>query len=299
MDQHLLTFGGDSAALAPVSPMLEMGAYEALWCRSGITFPRLAALFRANPSSLPSDLVERHEALESAEQAMGLLRARGIKRFGVRVHRSGEYPAKLRDARHPVELLYFQGWWDLVETRCVAVVGTRHPTPEGIRRAQAIAKLLVQDNYTVVSGLAAGIDTAAHSAALDAGGRTIAIIGTPLGTTYPPQNAALQARISRELLVISQVPIVRYSRQSPLQNRLFFPERNVTMSALTEATVIIEAGNTSGTLIQARAALQQKRKLFILDSCFQDTNLTWPKRLQDQGAIRVSEYDELRAALAS
>jgi DNA processing protein len=87
--------------------------------------------------------------------------------------------------------------------------------------------------------------------------------------------------------------------QSPLQNRLFFPERNVTMSALTEATIIVEAGNTSGTLIQARAALHQKRKLFILDSCFRDPALTWPERLRKRGALRVRDYGEIRAALAS
>jgi DNA processing protein len=157
----------------------------------------------------------------------------------------------------------------------------------------------LETSYTVVSGLAAGIDTAAHTGALDAGGRTIAVLGTPLGKTYPASNAALQERIAREFLVISQVPVVRYSKQTPIQNRLFFPERNVTMSALTKATVIIEAGNTSGTLIQARAALHQKRKLFILESCFRDPTLTWPERLQKQGAVRVRDYAEIRAALAS
>jgi DNA processing protein len=243
-------------------------------------------------------LIGQAEAVDTADQALALLRAGGAARIGVRIHGAGEYPAKLRDAKHPVELLYFQGWWDLVETRCVAVVGTRRPSAEGVQLANQLARSLVADNFTVVSGLAAGIDTAAHAAALEAGGRTIAVLGTPLGTTYPPANAGLQERIAHEFLVISQVPIVRYAKQTPFQNRFFFPERNVTMSALTEATIIVEAGNTSGTLIQARAALHQKRKLFILDRCFRDGTLTWPQRFEKQGAVRVRDYTEIRAALA-
>jgi DNA processing protein len=298
MAQMKLSFT-NSVADAPVTPMLEMGAYESLWLRHGMTFTKIASLFRENHSQRPSDLVEEREAREAADTALALLHRRNTTRFGVRVRQAGEYPAKLRDAQHPVELLYYQGWWDLIETRCVAVVGTRHPTPEGAQRAKTVARSLVADNFTVVSGLAAGIDTAAHTAALEAGGRTIAVLGTPLGTVYPRDNAALQARIARDFLAVSQVPIVRYSEQSPAQNRLFFPARNVTMSALTEATIIIEAGNTSGTLIQARAALQQKRKLFILDSCFRDSSLTWPARLEEQGAFRVRDYGEIRAALSS
>jgi DNA processing protein len=93
---------------------------------------------------------------------------------------------------------------------------------------------------------------------------------------YPPENRELQQQIADRHLVISQVPIVRYSQQHFRGKKHFFPERNVTMSALTEATIIVEAGETSGTLIQARHALKQKRTLFILDSCFQNPSLSWP-----------------------
>jgi len=151
--------------------------------------------------------------------------------------------------------------WDprLAESsRTTRVVGTRKPSAEGIRRAQALARHLVGDGFTVMSGLATGIDTAAHRATLDAGGRTIAVVGTPLGELYPHSNAALQDEIIRDHLLITQVPVLRYARQTWRHNRLFFPERNVTMSALSEATMIVEAGETSGTLIQARAALAQR-----------------------------------------
>ncbi len=89
------------------------------------------------------------------------------------------------------------------------------------------------------------------------------------------------------------MPVLRYHRQEPPRNRYFFPERNVTMSALTEATIIVEASDTSGTLTQARAALHQGRKLFILSSCFDKPGLTWPSRFEKQGAIRVRDFDDL------
>lgn len=280
-----------------ISPWLEMGAYEALWLEHGATFKTIAERFRARPDAIPSDFVLPSVAEKCAEKAIGILRETGIDKFGVRVHGAGEYPRRLRDANHPIELLYYQGWWDLVETRSVAVVGTRKPTPQGRSRAAQLVKHLVEERFTVVSGLAAGIDTVAHKTAIAEGGRTVAVIGTPLGNTYPPENSKLQERIGEEFLLISQIPILRYMSQHPRQNRLFFPERNITMSALTEATIIIEAGETSGTLTQARAALQQGRKLLILDSCFQNSSLTWPKRFQERGAIRVKSYEDVRRAL--
>lgn len=284
-------------AVSPVSPRREMGAYEALWLEPGATFRTIAARFAADPAALPSDFVDPGTAERCADETLARLKASGVVRFGVRVHHAGDYPRKLRDARHPVELLYYQGGWELVETRCVAVVGSRKASEEGCRRAAVLARELVRKNFTVVSGLAEGIDTAAHQSALDHGGRTVAVIGTPIGQCYPRDNAALQARIASEHLLISQVPVLRYARQAPPQNRLFFPERNVTMSALTEGTVIVEAGETSGTLTQARAALHQGRKLFILDSCFTRPGLTWPERFLAEGAIRVRSADDLWAAL--
>ena len=148
-----------------------------------------------------------------------------------------------------------------------------------------------------MSGLASGIDTVAHETAIEEGGRTIAVIGTPLSHVYPKDNAELQREIAREFLLISQVPVKRYERQDYRRNRLFFPERNITMSALTEATIIVEAGETSGTLIQARAALNQGRKLYILDNCFRK-GLSWPQKFADKGAIRVVDYDDIRKQLS-
>ncbi len=279
--------------------MREMGAYEALWDQQGSSFKTIADMFRQRPEAIPSNFVSQSKIVEYSARAMAHLREAEIHRFGVRVHGAGEYPLKLRDATHPIELLYFQGWWDLVETRSVAVVGTRNPTPEGEARTRKLVKNLVEDKFTIVSGLAKGVDAIAHVTAIESGGFTISVIGTPISVFYPKENADLQKYIAENFLLISQVPICRYAKQRPNLNRIFFPERNVTMSALTEATIIVEAGETSGTLIQARAALSQGRKLFILDSCFRNPILTWPEKFEKMGAIRVREYDDIKVHLVS
>ena len=285
--------------LSAISPFHEMGAYEALWSSPKTTFKSLAEKFASHPGSIPSSFVPEDQAHEYAVSVKQKFEEAGIHNFGVRVHGGAEYPEKLQDAVYPVELLYYQGWWDLVESPSVAVVGTRHPTRKGCARARKLVKQLVQDEFTIVSGLATGIDRVAHTTAIEEGGRTIAVIGTPLSHFYPKDNAELQRYISKHFLVISQVPLQRYESQDYRYNRTFFPQRNVTMSALTEATIIVEASETSGTLFQARAALLQKRKLFILDSCFRNTRLTWPKKYAAKGAIRVKDYDDIRQHLSN
>ena len=147
--------------------------------------------------------------------------------------------------------------------------------------------------------LSQGNDRVAHETAIEEGGRTIAVLGTPISHAYPAENRELQEKIAREFLLISQVPIKRWKSQGPKQNRIFFPERNITMSALTEATIIVEAGETSGTLVQARHALKQGRKLFILDSCFNNPDITWPHRFAEEGAIRVRNYDDISRHLSA
>ena len=291
-----LTANGDGRRT--ISPFRELGAYESLWQDTEATFKSIAEKFAEQPGSVPSDFVPEGEAARNAESVYEKIMASSSTKFGIRVHGAAEYPAKLRDAKYPVELLYFQGWWDLVDSRSVAVVGTREPSSEGQARTRKLVRALVDDNFTIVSGLAKGVDTVAHTTALESGGRTVAVIGTPLSHNYPKNNAALQREIAENFLVISQVPVLRYESQDYRFNRGFFPERNKTMSALTEATIIVEAGETSGTLIQARAALEQGRKLFILDSCFENSALTWPAKFEKKGAIRVRDYDDIRNALS-
>jgi DNA processing protein len=285
-----------------VFPMREMGAYEWLWSQgnneSKPSFKTLATLFDQNPGALPSDLVSYEDAIECAQKVLERFHKNGVESFSVRFNGIGDYPVGLRDAAHPLEMLYYQGEWDLVYSpKRIAIVGTRSPSEEAIRRTRKLVSLLVQDNFTIVSGLAKGVDTVAHQTTIEHGGETIAVIGTPLDHVYPKENAELQQQIARDYLLISQVPVLLYATRSWMWNRGFFPERNVTMSALTQATVIIEAGETSGTLIQARAALAQKRKLFILESNFHKQGLSWPHRFEEKGAIRVRDIDDIREAL--
>jgi DNA processing protein len=284
--------------------MREMGAYEWLWARDSSdftpSFKAVAELFERHPGAHPSDLVDEADAMSCAREVLGRFERKGIKDFGVRLNGVSDYPSALRDAAHPLEMLYYQGEWDLAfSPKRIAIVGSRNPSEEGSRRARKLVSMLVKDGFTIVSGLAKGIDTVAHETAIDAGGETIAVIGTPLDQTYPRENAELQSRIARDFLLVSQVPVLLYARRSWQWNRLFFPERNVTMSALSQATVIVEASDTSGTLIQARAALAQGRKLFILESNFQRAGLTWPHRFLERGAIRVSDLEDIRSVLNS
>ena len=297
--QRKLELDGAKFENRPVSPFLEMGAYEYLWTQRKTTFKSLSSKFKERPGSVPSDFVQdKEEAHECAKFVRSRFFDTSIDWFGIHVHGAGEYPQKLRDAKYPIALFYYQGWWDLVASRSVAVIGTRKPSREGLTRTRQVVRELVKNKFTVVSGLASGIDTAAHETVMEENGNTIAVLGTPLSHVYPKENQELQKTIAKHKLVISQVPVKFYESQDYRSNRTFFPERNVTMSALTEATIIIEAGETSGTLFQARAAVNQNRKLFILDSCFRNVHITWPEKYVKKGAIRVRDYDDIAKHLA-
>ena len=272
-----------------VNSFLEMGAYEYLWERHG-TWGRLEKFLLSSPHEKVSELVAETDARRCAERAHQVLRKAGIRRFGMRTRTEAEYGDKLRAAAPALPCLYFQGYWNFTEMPSVAVIGTRKPTEEGMRRARRLTKLLVRDRYAIVSGLAKGIDTVAHETALAEGGVTIAVMGTPLQQQYPAENRQLRDELAARHLVLTQFPVVSEVRP------YFFPERNKTMSALSGATIIVEAGEKSGTRAQAKAALEQGRPLFILDSCF-ERGLGWPEKFAAQGAMRVRDYEEMRQRL--
>jgi DNA processing protein len=171
-----------------------------------------------------------------------------------------DYPPNLRAVHDRPPMVFVAGRLTPADAHGVAVVGARQATRGGTERARAIAEHLVDRGFTVVSGLAAGIDTAAHTSALARGGRTVAVIGTGLARSYPPQNEALQCRIASEYAVVSQFwPDAPPSRRS-------FPMRNAVMSGITLATVVVEASDTSGARMQARLARAQGRPVFLLAS---------------------------------
>ena len=282
-----------------ISPKLEIGAFEALWDNDISSFKQLRDKLKNEHASLASELVNPETALQFYKKTIDRLNKSGVESFGVRIDGTSDYPNKLHDADHPLFLLYFQGMWDLAFAPGIAVVGTRKPSEHGKIRAKKLVTKLVEKGYTIYSGLASGIDTIAHRTALAIGGRTVAVIGTPLSHNYPKENFDLQKEIATKHLLVSQVPVIRYDQNNPKFNRFYFPERNKTMSAMSEATVIVEAGETSGTLIQAGAALKQGRKVFILNNCFENPALSWPQKLEQKGAIRVRECEDIEQALGS
>ena len=192
------------------------------------------------------------------------------------------------EARNAPKILFIEGDRSLLEAGPrVAVIGARHATDEGIRRTKRLVRQLVENGVTVVSGLAEGVDTAAHQASLETGGRTIAVIGTPLDKSYPAKNSQLQAFLSKKHLVISQFAI-----GTPTQPKNF-PQRNRTMALVSHASVIVEAGESSGSLSQGWEALRLGRPLFILRSIVDNSELKWPIQMLEYGASILTEVEDV------
>lgn len=173
----------------------------------------------------------------------------------------------------------------------VSIVGSRNASNDALRRTRVLARSLVERGMIVVSGLAIGIDTVAHETALEFGGHTIAVLGTPLDEFFPSQNRQLQERLMQHELVVSQFP-----PGSPIQPKNF-PIRNRTMALLSDATIIVEAAEKSGTVHQGWEALRLGRLLFILENLAVKPGLSWPSEMLRYGA-QVLSRENLELALA-
>lgn len=173
----------------------------------------------------------------------------------------------------------------------VSVVGSRSPSPAGIRRTRRLARELVRRDVVVVSGLARGIDTVAHETAIDCGGRTVAVLATPLDRATPPDNSRLQQRIIRDHAAVTQFP-----PGAPIL-KMNFAIRNRTMALLSAATVIVEAGPNSGTRYQGWEALRLGRPLFIPESVVKSADIQWLEELRRNGA-EILDDDDIADALA-
>ncbi len=279
------------------SPRDEMIAFETLWAIEGMTDGKLSKLFKG--TARPSEILRDKMGFIDSELKLRVTHyLNSLKdNFSISINGDHQYPKKLREAQHPTELFYYKGEIDLLENNCVSIIGSRKCSHKGKLRTKRLTKLLVENGYTIVSGLAAGVDTIALETAIAEGGKVIGVIGTPINKYYPKENKDLQNLISREHLLISQVPFYKYSYEPFQKRKNNFPRRNATMSAISQGTVIIEASDTSGALIQARAATQQGRKLFILNSCFEEPSISWPKKYEKAGAVRVEEIEDVIHAL--
>ena len=198
------------------------------------------------------------------------------------------YPTSLLDIDDPPLMLYVQGsdaaWHGLCQTPCLAIVGSRNPTPQGADNAKAFSRSLTQSGLCIVSGMALGVDAAAHRGALDIAQSTlptIAVVGTGLDRVYPAQHATLAQAIAARGLLISEYPL----GTAPLAAH--FPRRNRLISGLARATLVVEAALQSGSLITAQQALEQGKDVFAIPGSIHSTQARGCNALIKQGAQLV------------
>lgn len=196
------------------------------------------------------------------------------------------YPKLLLNTSDAPPYLFLKGDIHLLEEKSVCVVGSRNASGEGMNNTERIVRSLIKRNIVVNAGLAKGIDTATHTTALKYGGKTIAVIGTPINQYYPKENKKLQQEIEKKGLVISQFPPCN------VINRWNFPTRNGTMSGISLATIIMEAGETSGALKQADYALKQGRDVLIPNSAIKNPLIKWPAKYVQRGAKAFTTLKE-------
>lgn len=203
------------------------------------------------------------------------------------------YPPLLRDIADPPLLLYCKGRVDLLAGTAVAIVGSRNATAQGAANARAFARALSEAGITVVSGLALGIDAAAHEGALGAIGATVAVVGTGADRIYPRRNDGLARRIAEEGCLISEYPL----GMGPLAAN--FPKRNRVISGLSSAVLVVEAAAASGSLITAHVAIEQGRDVFALPGSIHAPLAKGCHKLIKEGAALVDTVEDVLLALHS
>jgi DNA processing protein len=198
-----------------------------------------------------------------------------------------DYPTNLRLGYDRPPFLFVRGRLPPSGTRSLAVVGTRSASPEGLEQARRLADGLARRDVTVVSGLALGIDAAAHEATLAAGGSTVAVMGTGIRLVYPREHAELASRI----VEAGGALVSQFFPESP-PTRFRFPLRNRTMSGLALGTAVVEASHTSGARMQARLALEHGKRVFLVSGLV--TREKWAQRLLERpGVTEVSSVDQI------
>jgi DNA processing protein len=229
---------------------------------------KLAAGFRAADPTREWELVRRH----------------GVT---VAIRGDADYPARLETIDDAPPLLYLRGEITAADANAVGIVGSRHCTGYGRRMAERLAAGLARAGVTVISGLARGIDGVAHRAALDAGGRTIAVLANGLSTVYPPEHADLAGQVARAGAVITETPMTVDPQPG------MFPARNRIISALSRAVVVVEANERSGALITATHAAEQGREVFAVPGNADSPASAGCLELIRKGARMVRSADDI------
>lgn len=268
--------------------------------RESLAFLSLMRVDGLGPAGIRA-LWEEHGSGEAASAAVGAAaheaRAREIlahaRRLGLRTLPLGgpRYPPPLMDLQDPPPVLHVlgSGWPD--PARCVAVVGTRRATPYGLEIARSLGRDMARWGWTVVSGMASGVDAAAHAGALDGGGNTIGVLGTGHVHEYPRTNRRLYARMRERGWLVSEFD----PAAGPLRHT--FPQRNRIIAALSRAVVIVEAGHRSGALITARCALNTGREVLVVPSRLGDPAARGSLRLLRQGAAVLTDVRDVFDAI--
>lgn len=208
---------------------------------------------------------------------LNLLSTQGVRLVAIS---DTEYPSNLLCIHNPPPLLFVRGTLRNEDVRAVAVVGARSAGAEGVELARELSRELVKRDVVIISGLAEGVDTAAHHGAMDGNGRTIAVFGTGIERIYPVVNRELAAQVARSGACLSQF----WPRQSP--TRWTFPVRNIVTSGLSLATVVVEAGETSGARLQAMEALKHGKRVVLMKHLVDRQQ--WARDLFDEPAVAVA-----------
>ena len=260
----------------------KFGSIEAAW-----KAPEDALIFAGLPQKALQNLL-RIRAQTNLEEIWNKLQQKGIQVF---TWEDDDYPRRLLQIDQPPPVLYVHGSLIPEDEVGVAVVGTRRLSPYGQQVAGELATFLAANRITVVSGLARGIDRAAHEAALKAGGRTLAVLGSGVDVIYPPEHANLAKRMIEQGGLISD-----YAPGTP-PDGINFPPRNRIISGLSMAVVVVEADEKSGALITANFAAAQGREVFAVPGGIYAPQSRGPNRLIRDGAIPLLRYEEILEVL--
>ena len=268
------------------------GIGPARFALMGRYFATLEEAWRAGPSALKEAGLDRG-SIRSIEAKRPSIdpdaEMEGVERLGIRAinWNDASYPPRLKEIYDPPPVLYIRGSLVDEDQRSVAVVGTRKATAYGREVAYRMASDLARNKVTVVSGLARGVDGLAHRAALEAGGRTIAVLGSGVDVIYPAEHANLAQQIVRSGALVSEYPL---GTRPQAQN---FPRRNRIMSGMTLGTLVVEAGDASGALWTVRHALEQDREVFAVPGSVFSPASRGANRLIQEGAKLVVDYEDI------
>jgi len=264
------------------SPQAALAATTA--ARAEVVGPVQASAFATGPDALDSLIAA----------TLAWLRADAPEPRDVVTLGDPRYPQALLEAADPPVLLYAQGRIELLQASAIAIVGSRSPTPQGADNARAFASQLSHSGFTVISGLAMGVDAAAHAGGLEGAASTVAVVGTGLDRVYPKRNLALAHRIAGHGLIVSEYPL----GMPPLPNN--FPPRNRIIAGLARGTLVVEAALQSGSLITARMANEAGRDVFAIPGSIHSPQSRGCHALIKQGAKLVETaqdiLEELRPA---